>query len=273
VLTDALAAADPPLPSKAVPLSEVERKKLLAERDRYDKDSTELEAQGKCAEAIAAAEKMLAIERRVFGDVAEDVAGSLARIGRCNLNRDEFALARKAFEENLSINSELYGERDWRAANARLELLTVDAWARLSPEQRRELADAKRAMLQVVALNRKEEFAKAIPFAARAWEIRLRLLGPERPETATTCGWLGDLYHSTGQYLEAVPYYRQALAIREKVLGDEHPDTKDARGRLVESLSRLADLQTQEETSLQPKSRGKGFWRFRTSSTAKRTGV
>jgi CHAT domain-containing protein/tetratricopeptide (TPR) repeat protein len=247
VLTDALAPADPPPASKVARLSEADRKKLLAERDRYDKQSTDLEAQRKYAEAIAAAEKMLAIERRVFGDVAEDVAGSLERIGRWHLERDEFALARKAFEERLSIKLKLYGERDWRVTNARQDLLTVDAQARLSPEQRRELVEAEGTMSQVVAFDRKEEFAKAIPFATRALEIRLRLLGPERPETATSCVSLGHLYLSAGKYLEAEPYYRRALAIREKVLGDEHPDTRDARGRLANSLSWIADLQTQQE--------------------------
>jgi tetratricopeptide (TPR) repeat protein len=190
---------------------------------------------------------MLAIERRVFGDVAEDVAGSLERIGRCHLERDEFALARKAFEEHLSIKFKLYGERDWRVANARQQLRAVDARARLSPEQRRELVEAKRAMSQAGALDRKGEFAKAIPFATRAFEIRLRLLGPESLEAATSCDWLGYLYQRTGKYLEAGPYYRRALAIREKVLGDESPDTKDTRGKLADSLSRLAERQTKQE--------------------------
>ncbi len=68
-------AADPTLPTKPTPLSDAERKPLLADRDRFDKESATLETQGNYANAVAAAEKMLGIERRVFGDVADDVAG------------------------------------------------------------------------------------------------------------------------------------------------------------------------------------------------------
>jgi hypothetical protein len=87
------APVDQPPAQKAAPLSDADRKQLMAERDRFDTESADLQAQGKYAEAIAAAEKMLAIERRVFGDMADDVAGSLQRIGRCHAARADFAAA------------------------------------------------------------------------------------------------------------------------------------------------------------------------------------
>ncbi len=74
LVSTAALAADPLPAGKAGASADVERIRLLAERDRYNKESSDLQNQGKYAEAIVAAEKMLLIERRVFGDVADDVA-------------------------------------------------------------------------------------------------------------------------------------------------------------------------------------------------------
>jgi hypothetical protein len=131
------ARAEQPPAQKAASLSDADRKQLLAERDRFDQESAALQARGKYAEAIGAAEKMLAIERRVFGDVSDDVAESLGRIGRCHVVREDFAAARKALGERLSIRSKQYGNHDRRVIDARRELRDVDVRAGLTAKERR----------------------------------------------------------------------------------------------------------------------------------------
>src|ERR1700693_1768097 len=54
-----------------------EQRARLKERDRYGAETRKLDAEGKVEEAIAAIEKVLAIEREVFGDAHDEVAGSL----------------------------------------------------------------------------------------------------------------------------------------------------------------------------------------------------
>ena len=74
----AAAAAEPPAEK---PLTTVEQQRLK-ERDQYSDESAKLEKEGKLPEAIAAGEKMLAVEREVLGNDHADVAGSLGRLAR-----------------------------------------------------------------------------------------------------------------------------------------------------------------------------------------------
>jgi tetratricopeptide (TPR) repeat protein len=250
---DARVAADPPSANKPA-LSDADRKKLLAERDRFDKESTDLQTQGRYAEAIAAAQKMLAIERRVFGDVADDVAGSLERIAQCSLGRDDFTSARKALAEQQSILSKLYGPGDWRVAKARFAVLDVETRSRSTPQQRRLLVQADQATSQVVALYRKGDFRRAIGIAKQAADIRRRVLGEQHPDTATSLHNLAGLYYLMGDYAKAEPLYRQALEINKKVLGENHPSTATglhSLGLLYKSMGDYAKAEARYRQALE----------------------
>src|SRR5262249_31011643 len=95
-----LAAGALPPPGAAVqpaakkPLT-AEQQAKLKERDRYAQQTQQLRAEGKLAEAIAACEQMLAIERAVFGDCHEDVARSLQQLAEMHRQWDDFPAARK----------------------------------------------------------------------------------------------------------------------------------------------------------------------------------
>src|SRR5579859_6081019 len=56
------------------------RQERLKQRDAYAAQTAQLRARGKPAEAIAAAGKMLAIEREIFGNIHAEVAGSLEQL-------------------------------------------------------------------------------------------------------------------------------------------------------------------------------------------------
>src|SRR5947209_3592297 len=70
-ITVSVAAVDP----AAEPLTPAQQAHVT-ERDRLGAETQNLRAAGKLAEAVAAAEQMLALERQVFGDRHDDVAGS-----------------------------------------------------------------------------------------------------------------------------------------------------------------------------------------------------
>jgi hypothetical protein len=99
-------AADPPKPP---PLT-AEQKERLKERARYAEETTRLRREGKTADAIAAAEKLLAIEREGFGNVHGEVAGCLEILAEMHLKREEFPKARAAQQEVLAIRVKLCGE-------------------------------------------------------------------------------------------------------------------------------------------------------------------
>src|SRR5262245_1284295 len=79
----------------------------LKERDQLDAESQKQRAKGDFDKAIATAEKMLAIEREVFGPVHEDVAGSLEWIERLHLQKDNVTAALKILDERLGIVEKL----------------------------------------------------------------------------------------------------------------------------------------------------------------------
>jgi tetratricopeptide (TPR) repeat protein len=225
--------AEQPAAQKVASLSIADRKQLLAERDRFDKESADLEAQGKYTQAIAAAEKMLAIEWRVFGDVADDVAESLARIGRCHLAREDFAAARKALTEGLSIRSKQYGNHDWRVSDARRELQDVDVRAGLTAKERGELVDADRVMSEAFNFYRQGDFQQAIRIAERVANTRRRFLGNDHRDTATSLNNLALLYESTADYAKAEPLHRQALEAMAAAAGEAAPPADARRTRCL----------------------------------------
>ena len=59
-------------------------------------EATAVEQKGKWEEAVAAAERMLAVEREVFGDAHVDVAGSLERVGALRRRLGEWGAAAAA---------------------------------------------------------------------------------------------------------------------------------------------------------------------------------
>src|SRR5262245_36922550 len=74
--------------SQPAPLTAAQKERLR-ERDRYGAEARKLRQAGKLPEAIATAEKMLAVEREVFGNFHEDVAGSLEQIAGMHERRED----------------------------------------------------------------------------------------------------------------------------------------------------------------------------------------
>ena len=106
--------AEPPKP----PLTSEQQEKLK-ERDRHVTEANRLQREGKLAEAIAAAEKMLAIERQVFGKEHDGVIDSLQFLASLHQQKDDWAAARRSLQEVLDVQTQRYGKEDWRVTDAR----------------------------------------------------------------------------------------------------------------------------------------------------------
>ena len=82
----------------------------LKERDRLWEETQKLHAAGKTAEATAAAEAMLAIERKVLPEDHDDLAGSLDWLTELHIEREDFAAAKAARQEALELLRKGRGE-------------------------------------------------------------------------------------------------------------------------------------------------------------------
>jgi len=216
----------PSATTKSGALSADERKKLLAQRDQLNREAAAFQAQHKLAEAIGSAKSLLAIERRVYGDISDEVAGSLSGIGGAEVAQGDLAAARKAMSEALSILETLHpGNSSPSMKGVQWELHDVGIRERLSPGQRQELAQADQALFQSKELGSRGQFRKAIPFAERATDIHRRILGPDSPYYAKCLNELALFYESAGNYAKAVSQHRQVLEIYKKNLGENSANT------------------------------------------------
>ena len=229
-------SADRPDEGQAAPLSPAERKKLTVERDAFLERSHEFQAQGKLREAIAAAQSAMVIERRVFGEVSDDVALSIERIAQYHMTLDEFAQARQAVEQRLAILARLHPQDDWRLTDARLVLEDIKTRERLTPAQRQELASAEQVDAQALQFYQKGSFPQSIKSASQALDVRRRILGDANPLVVESRYHLGTLYYWTGQYPNAVKELTESANMTRKIKGNS-PDTAIA----VNGLATLFD--------------------------------
>jgi tetratricopeptide (TPR) repeat protein len=196
----------------AAPGDQEARKARLAERDRLAERAGALEKAGEVEDAVQTLEAVLAIEREVFGEVHEHVAGTLGRIARLEKSRGRFTAARTAQDKVLAIRTQLLGASHWQVTDARLELEDLRRWEGLTAEQRARLREAKELNRAVFQLWRNGAYRKAVPKAKRALAIRREVLGSHRL-TAESCFNLGAQYAVLGAHDRAEPLFHQAREI------------------------------------------------------------
>jgi tetratricopeptide (TPR) repeat protein/CHAT domain-containing protein len=231
--TPAAPAEDSAPATPLKPLGPKERNAQLAERDRLDQASKQLRSAGKVPEAIAAATKMLALERQLFGNAHDDVAHSLVFLAECHEQQGEYSLAESCCREMYDIRRKTYGDQSWRTTSARSELDYVRRLATFPADVRQHLAEADRLMDKVSTLGMSGKYAEAIPFAQRAAQLRRAALGEDDRKYAESISWLGSMYQFQQDYAQALPWFDQALKIYQRVSGPEHPDTAGSLGNLA----------------------------------------
>ena len=230
-----------PAPAQGQNAAEDANAVALKERDRLWDETRKLRAAGKTAEAIAAAEAMLAIERKVLPEGHADLAGSLGWLAELHVEREDFAAAIAAQREALAILRKRRGESDWRVIDARWALTDVERLAGMDRDPRARLAEAGRLNRTVENLYRAGRYAEAMPAALQALAIRKAVLGARHPDTATSLNNLAALLYAQGDYAAAKPLLEQALAIRKAVYGEHHPDTATSLNNLAELLEAQGD--------------------------------
>ncbi|MFD6066616.1 FxSxx-COOH system tetratricopeptide repeat protein [Amycolatopsis lurida] len=91
-------------------------------------------------------------------------------------------------------------------------------------------------------LERQGDVGTAIAYHTRAADSRLRLNGPDHPDTLTSRHNLALAYQSAGDLGRAIPLYKATLADVVRVLGPEHPATLIMRNNLAGAYRSAGDL-------------------------------
>jgi hypothetical protein len=112
-----------------------------------------------------------------------------------------------------------------------------DRWpdfAALLPHAQTALSADSNGIQQIAAyLGSSGSYAAARELYKEVLDARIRVLGPEHPDTLTTqndfAGWTGYAGNSAG----ARNQFAALLPIREQVLGPDHPDSLDTRASLA----------------------------------------
>jgi CHAT domain-containing protein/tetratricopeptide (TPR) repeat protein len=143
------------------------------------------------------------------------------------------AAARAPRRQALAVWVALVGEGHWRAVDARLALAHLEALARLTPRQKRQLMRAAELNEEALWLRQAGKSKEALPLAQEARGLSKAVLGEKHPDHATTLSNLAVLYENVGDYAQALPLYERARDVRKATLGEKHPSYADSLNNLA----------------------------------------
>jgi hypothetical protein len=151
--------------------------------------------------------------------VYEEIAGMYR-------DAEDYAAARRAYQELLDLRTRLHGAAHPEVKEARLLLQDIDLWERLQPQQRTELKQVHELTRQIRQLWLQEKYAEALPLARQAAEGFRKYLGDKHRNYALCLFNLGRQLEGLGRLEEAEEPYRQAAIILLEALGAEHSQTR-----------------------------------------------
>jgi CHAT domain-containing protein/Tfp pilus assembly protein PilF len=232
----------------------------LQERDRLRKVAQAHLQAGNLDEAIAAAGKVLALERQIYGPAHEEIANTWNVLAPLYEEKESFTKARRALLERQKTRARLYGASDWRTVDVGLELRDLEIRAGMSPIQRRRANDlhSEAAALNDRAhgLYQQGRFADATDLLVRTLPLCLKLYPAQRypegqPELAALLNNLGFLLQHRGELATAQPFLREALAMRQKLYPAQrypqgHPDVATILNNLGLLFQQRGELATAE---------------------------
>ena len=192
-------------------------------QDRLSVESTlaSIEASaGKSDIALERFHRVLALQRKSFGDDSDDVLSTMDDLTSIDIDTNHLDEARTLLEELLGRYRARYGEEHSKTFGA------VNGLAIVALEQKR-FADAENLL------------APQVP-------IIERLFGKDHPVTLRLISNLGGAIRQQGRNEEARPYYERAATLAQKLYGPKNPTTVIAESNLSLLLRDSGDLQSAE---------------------------
>lgn len=239
-----------------------------AEASRLNEQALKLAGEGKHAEALPLAERVLVMRREALGHTHPDVAASLNNIASLFRALGDYARAETLFRSALALReANLSPEHpDLGQSLNNLGLLHIEKgdYARAEPLLERALAirekvfglehpEVANTVYNLASLCRvKGDEGRAEPLYRRALAI-MEKADPARPGVSYPLAGLATLYQEQGDYARATPLLERALALREKAFGPEHPQVVSALDQLAElceaqgEMSRAVEIRSRSQ--------------------------
>ena len=226
----------------------------IIERDSLWQQAQQLATDGKLAESIKLGKQVLKIEQTVFGDVHQELAGTLLWLSQRYLALQQMPQTVDYASHYHGVTEKLHGKDHWQTVSARWY---TDNVRKLQAAP----TDSVTAMLAIEAryneLFAAEEYAAAAAELEKLIPYELDMLGTEHPFLANTWANQADCWLNADQYSQAERAARKAAEIRLKILGDNHPDTATATWYLAKALI----FQDKHEDALEPLKQAASIWR------------
>jgi CHAT domain-containing protein/tetratricopeptide (TPR) repeat protein len=204
----------------------------LEPRNALAWEALRLRGAGRLAEAMDAADRMIEVERKLFGDEHEDLAGALEFAAGFHAANEDLAGALARLREAFSIRERVGGADHWQTADARLAIERFGRLSELSGDRLRKYREGLRLLDEINQAGRHSyDVPEQIERKTKAIDALTEALGQEHPESAQYLDQLGWLYRDLASNDRGETYrkqaeelFRQALELRRTGLGEHHPD-------------------------------------------------
>jgi CHAT domain-containing protein len=242
-------------------LDDIEKRARLSPEAREAlKKAVERDAEGlgffnreQYREALGPALDVLETRLKALGPEHPESAGSFnnlksiyEKLISAGAGHDDYATAARYEGDLYHLLGRQYGEKDWRAIDARMKQATFELIGRLPPEDRARLKRVAELEKEFFRLDAKHAYREALVPAEEALAIHRKTFGDEHLETARWLNLVGVLHSRMKETAATESYFRQELEIDKKLLGDEHPQTALA----ISNLARLYKSQQEFEKAL-----------------------
>jgi CHAT domain-containing protein/tetratricopeptide (TPR) repeat protein len=212
-----------------------EQKAKLAQRDRLERQGPVLLQKRQYDRALAAAERIVALEKEVLGETDARVIASLQRLARVRELLGQFIKAIRVRKEIVRLQEQRLGKGHWQTSDARLDLQDSRRLAAMSPEDRAALLQAQADHGRVDQLYQQGRSREAVPIAVKVLAVYRQALGEKHPHYARSLNNLAMLYQAMGEYGKALPLLLETRRLCRQALGERHP-------LYATSLNNLASL-------------------------------
>lgn len=205
----------------------------LAERNRLSRLCEQLRDEGKLAEALATAETMLALERKILPADVEDIRGSLVFLGETAQRAEDGKRATAYRAELVAWCVRHRGPQHWQTMDARAAQSDMQRRTALSTADRDELRRSRLLGNEMLELYGQGKTAEAIAKAKQSSELCGKVLGEQSQDYATCLTNLGFLYAALPDDEQAEAMHRRALNVLTGILGESHPQVATALNNLA----------------------------------------
>jgi tetratricopeptide (TPR) repeat protein len=222
-----------------------------------------LAAQANFVEARPLLERVVAIREKVFGPEHADTAASLHNLAVAAAYQSDNANARHLLERAFAVRQKVLGPEHPDTAHSLDNLVTVlhiqgnfaeatklhksslAATSKVLSEEHQDISVSLDNLDELAnSLAKQRDFGGARSLLNRTLETRLRVHGPQHPETAINLYNLAKVLAAQGDFAGAHSLVGRALMIFEKLFGPEHPE-------IAAMLDALAALFVEQNDLLQ----------------------